>query len=98
MNAQTPMIIGAVAAILSAIGAGLVRAMMLRLGIVVQPRPDRWHRTPTPTYGGVAILLAVAIALAVVTPGALASLLASAPPESRFSRPAGTTISCRCRR
>ncbi len=66
----------AVAGVLSAIGAGLVRATMLRLGIVVQPRPDRWHRAPTPTYGGVAILLAVAIALAVVTPGALASLLA----------------------
>jgi UDP-GlcNAc:undecaprenyl-phosphate/decaprenyl-phosphate GlcNAc-1-phosphate transferase len=65
----------AVAAVLSAIGAGLVRAAMLRLGIIVRPRPDRWHRTPTPTYGGVAILLAVGISLAIIVPDALASLL-----------------------
>jgi UDP-GlcNAc:undecaprenyl-phosphate/decaprenyl-phosphate GlcNAc-1-phosphate transferase len=65
----------AVAAVLSAIGAGAVRMTMLRLGIVVQPRPDRWHRTPTPTYGGVAILGSVAAALALATPGWFDGLL-----------------------
>jgi len=66
----------AVAGIVSAIGAGLVRTVMLRLGYVVQPRPDRWHRTPTPTYGGVAILLSMVIALALVAPGRFEGLLA----------------------
>jgi len=49
---------------------------MLRLGIVVPPRSDRWHRTPTPTYGGVAILLSIVIALALVAPGRFEGLLA----------------------
>jgi UDP-GlcNAc:undecaprenyl-phosphate/decaprenyl-phosphate GlcNAc-1-phosphate transferase len=55
----------AAAALVSAAAAGVVRAAMLRLGIVVPPRPDRWHRSPTPTYGGTAILLAVIVALLV---------------------------------
>jgi UDP-GlcNAc:undecaprenyl-phosphate GlcNAc-1-phosphate transferase len=66
------------AAALSIAGAGIVRATMVRLGFVVQPRPDRWHRTPTPTYGGIGILAAVTIALLLVTPGTLGQLLALA--------------------
>jgi UDP-GlcNAc:undecaprenyl-phosphate/decaprenyl-phosphate GlcNAc-1-phosphate transferase len=49
--------------------AGLVRSIALRLGVVVPTRPDRWHRSPTPTYGGIALIVAVAVALAVARPG-----------------------------
>jgi UDP-GlcNAc:undecaprenyl-phosphate GlcNAc-1-phosphate transferase len=40
----------------SAVAAGLVRLVAIRIGAVVPPRPDRWHRSPTPTFGGIAIL------------------------------------------
>ena len=42
----------AAAAAVSLIGSTLVRRFALRFGLVVLPRPDRWHRRPTPTYGG----------------------------------------------
>ena len=45
-----------VAAAVSFAVAGLVRRAALARGIVVPPRPDRWHREPTPTYGGVGVL------------------------------------------
>jgi UDP-GlcNAc:undecaprenyl-phosphate GlcNAc-1-phosphate transferase len=47
----------AMAAGVSLTAAGLVRRFAIRFGAVVPPRPDRWHRTPTPTFGGIAILL-----------------------------------------
>jgi UDP-GlcNAc:undecaprenyl-phosphate GlcNAc-1-phosphate transferase len=33
----------------------LVRRTAAAIGAVVPPRPDRWHSTPTPTMGGIAI-------------------------------------------
>jgi UDP-GlcNAc:undecaprenyl-phosphate GlcNAc-1-phosphate transferase len=48
---------------------------MLRLGSVVPPRPDRWHRTPTPTYGGIAILGGALVALLLAEPGTVQSVL-----------------------
>ena len=33
-----------------------------RIGLVAYPKRDRWHRTPTPLLGGVAIFLGIAIA------------------------------------
>ena len=35
----------------------LVRHLMLKRGAVVAPRPDRWHRTPTPTFGGIGVVV-----------------------------------------
>ena len=35
------------------------RIIGIRLGYVARPRMDRWHRQPTPTFGGVAIATAV---------------------------------------
>ena len=35
----------------------VVRHVAPSLGAVVPPRPDRWHSTPTPTMGGIAIAL-----------------------------------------
>ena len=45
-----------VAAIVSFAVGALVRRVALARGVVVAPRPDRWHQTPTPTYGGIGIL------------------------------------------
>lgn len=42
--------------------------LSVRLGLVVKPRADRWHRTPTPLLGGVAIGLPALTAFAVVAP------------------------------
>ena len=44
----------------------LVRRVAPALGAVVPPRPDRWHSTPTPTMGGVAITLGTMAGLAVI--------------------------------
>jgi UDP-GlcNAc:undecaprenyl-phosphate GlcNAc-1-phosphate transferase len=44
------------AAVISFAVAGVVRQVALSRGVVVAPRPDRWHRQPTPTYGGVGVV------------------------------------------
>ncbi len=56
-------IVGAVAC--TALSA-VARRVATRLGIVVPPRPDRWHQEPTPTMGGVAIAIATGLAMAVL--------------------------------
>ncbi len=40
----------------------LTRLMALRGGVVVPPRPDRWHQAPTPTMGGVGVAGAAIVA------------------------------------
>jgi UDP-GlcNAc:undecaprenyl-phosphate GlcNAc-1-phosphate transferase len=64
-----------VAFAVSVAAAGAVRALALRLGIVVPPRPDRWHRAPTPTYGGIAVIASLGVALAVAGPRPLAAVM-----------------------
>src|SRR4249919_2886264 len=54
-----------VAAAVSFAVAGLVRRAALARGVVVPPRPDRWHRQPTPTYGGVGVLFGLFAAAAI---------------------------------
>jgi UDP-GlcNAc:undecaprenyl-phosphate/decaprenyl-phosphate GlcNAc-1-phosphate transferase len=46
-------------ALVSFAACALVRRIALDIGAVVAPRPDRWHRTPTPTFGGIAIIAGV---------------------------------------
>ena len=41
----------------------IVRRVSIQRGMVVVPRNDRWHRDPTPTMGGVAIVLAFSTTL-----------------------------------
>jgi UDP-GlcNAc:undecaprenyl-phosphate GlcNAc-1-phosphate transferase len=55
----------AVAAVLSFAAAALVRIVATRVGAVVAPRPDRWHREATPTFGGIAIMAGAAAGVAV---------------------------------
>jgi len=47
-----------VALVLSCLLVPLVRWLSFRLGKVVKPGENRWHRNPTPTLGGVGIFLA----------------------------------------
>lgn len=47
-----------------------VRKVSLRLGLVKQPRQDRWHRQPTPTLGGVGIFLGALGGVLLVSLGA----------------------------
>jgi UDP-GlcNAc:undecaprenyl-phosphate/decaprenyl-phosphate GlcNAc-1-phosphate transferase len=63
-----------------ALGA-LVRRFAPTIGAVVPPRPDRWHRAPTPTMGGMAIASATVIGFLVVAwrPSLLADLLPWTP-------------------
>jgi UDP-GlcNAc:undecaprenyl-phosphate/decaprenyl-phosphate GlcNAc-1-phosphate transferase len=60
---MTPLIssllAAAVAAAVSFSVAGLVRRAVLARGILVAPRPDRWHQVPTPTYGGLGVFIGV---------------------------------------
>src|SRR5262245_29428508 len=37
----------------------VIRMIGFKVGYVVKPREDRWHRKPTPTLGGVAIATTV---------------------------------------
>ena len=46
-----------IATAVSVAAGWLVRRTAPAIGAVVPPRPDRWHSTPTPTMGGIAIAL-----------------------------------------
>ncbi|HEX9367465.1 MAG TPA: hypothetical protein VF921_12605 [Vicinamibacterales bacterium] len=54
--------------------SALVRRIGVQRGLVVAPRPDRWHRRPTPTYGGIGVLAGL---LAGVAAGGVVSMAAA---------------------
>lgn len=53
---------------ISVVATWLVRRQARRRGWMVAPRPDRWHREPTALFGGVAIFVAFAAGLVLLTP------------------------------
>ena len=53
-----------VSLVASAVFGGLMRRVATSIGAVVPPRPDRWHNSPTPTMGGVAIAFATVLGVA----------------------------------
>lgn len=57
----------ATSAIVAFVAAALVRRNALRRGVVVEPRADRWHRTATPTFGGIAVVFGVTAGLLLET-------------------------------
>ncbi|MGH2500338.1 MAG: glycosyltransferase family 4 protein, partial [Candidatus Limnocylindria bacterium] len=69
--------------IAAALAAGLVSALATpafarlarRIGLVVAPRADRWHRQPTPLLGGAAIALGLALVLVLALPLDLTTLV-----------------------
>jgi UDP-GlcNAc:undecaprenyl-phosphate GlcNAc-1-phosphate transferase len=48
----------------------VMRRVSAAIGAVVPPRPDRWHNSPTPSMGGVAIAVATITGLALTVFGA----------------------------
>jgi UDP-GlcNAc:undecaprenyl-phosphate GlcNAc-1-phosphate transferase len=44
--------------------------------LVAQPRPDRWHKAPIPTTGGIAILFSASVAIAVFGVGGYGRIVA----------------------
>jgi UDP-GlcNAc:undecaprenyl-phosphate/decaprenyl-phosphate GlcNAc-1-phosphate transferase len=59
-------------ATVTAVAAGaIVRRLAPAYGAVVPPRPDRWHCAPTPTLGGIAIVVATLIGFGVGLAGPL---------------------------
>ncbi len=67
MTGFTPSLIFtfAVALVASLALTPLVRASAARAGFVARPVDDRWHRRPVPLMGGLAIVLAVVLALGI---------------------------------
>lgn len=59
---------GLLAMLLSAALTPVCRRVALQVDLVDVPRPNRWHRTPTPLLGGVAIMVAVAVSSIAWTP------------------------------
>ncbi|MBN1148422.1 MAG: hypothetical protein JXA78_14275 [Anaerolineales bacterium] len=57
------MIAFAFALALSTLFIPLVRRLSPRVGLIVEPRQDRWHRTPTSIAGGVGIFAAFLLGL-----------------------------------
>ena len=55
-----------VATVVSIAGGVLVRRLATAIAAVVPPRADRWHRTPTPTMGGIAIALGTFVGFAMI--------------------------------
>ena len=53
----TALTVIVISAAVTLVASLFVRRGALLMGAVVPPRPDRWHRTPTPTFGGIAILI-----------------------------------------
>lgn len=55
----------AVAMLTAALLTPVIRNIALRSGEVVAVRDDRWHKRPTPAFGGIAIVVGFAVALLV---------------------------------
>ena len=70
-----------IATVASVTLGAVVRRFAPSFGAVVPPRPDRWHRAPTPTMGGIAIAAATVIGFVVVAvnPSLVANPLPWAP-------------------
>jgi UDP-GlcNAc:undecaprenyl-phosphate/decaprenyl-phosphate GlcNAc-1-phosphate transferase len=56
----------AVATVCSLVAGLLVRRVAPAIGAVVPPRPDRWHSSPTPTMGGIAIAIGTITGFAMI--------------------------------
>lgn len=78
MSSTLYLIILPVVAMATAAGlTPVIRGFALRSGQTVAVREDRWHKRPTPVFGGIAIVLGFAVALAAAImffPGARFSL------------------------
>jgi UDP-GlcNAc:undecaprenyl-phosphate GlcNAc-1-phosphate transferase len=65
---MTYFLVFATSAVVTLVAGAVVRQAAIRLGAVVPLRPDRWHRNPTPTFGGIAVLAGLAVAVVTQLP------------------------------
>lgn len=61
MENLNPLFVFLVPFCLSLFFTPLVRAFVMKLGVIAYPRADRWHKNPTALMGGIAIYLACLI-------------------------------------
>lgn len=73
-DTMTYFLVFAASALGSLVAGAAVRRIAIRYGAVVPLRPDRWHRHPTPTFGGVALLLGIGAGLALQFPQLLSDV------------------------
>jgi UDP-GlcNAc:undecaprenyl-phosphate GlcNAc-1-phosphate transferase len=64
----------ALTAVLSAVLTWALAKFSARLGLVAAPTADRWHKLPTPSSGGLAILLACGLVYCFALRGAFAAM------------------------
>lgn len=64
MNAS-PFAAAGASLVASLVATPVVRAMARRIGMVAQPKADRWHQRPTAMLGGIAIFIAALVGLGV---------------------------------
>jgi UDP-GlcNAc:undecaprenyl-phosphate GlcNAc-1-phosphate transferase len=62
-----------VAAVLAAAATPPFTRLARRIGMVVHPRTDRWHRSPTPLLGGAAITLVAVVVIVSLLPASRVS-------------------------
>jgi UDP-GlcNAc:undecaprenyl-phosphate GlcNAc-1-phosphate transferase len=72
---SNPLVVGALAAIISVICTFAVRSIAARRGFMATPKSDRWHQRPTAMFGGVAIFVATVTAYFVLVPQTKQSLV-----------------------
>jgi UDP-GlcNAc:undecaprenyl-phosphate GlcNAc-1-phosphate transferase len=61
---MTYFFVFATSAMAALVAGGAVRRAAIRYGAIVPLRADRWHRHPTPTFGGIAIALGILAGIA----------------------------------
>lgn len=72
---SNPILVGAIAAVISVICTFAVREFARRYGFVAKPKSDRWHKRPTAMLGGVAIFVSTVIAYFALVPPTRESLV-----------------------
>jgi UDP-GlcNAc:undecaprenyl-phosphate GlcNAc-1-phosphate transferase len=70
---MTYFLVFATSALVSLVAAAAVIRAAVRYGAVVFPRANRWHRHPTPTFGGVAVILGLIASVVTQLPVLLAA-------------------------
>jgi UDP-GlcNAc:undecaprenyl-phosphate GlcNAc-1-phosphate transferase len=79
---MTPLVYSGISLVLCLIFTPLVRQIALKKGWMARPTADRWHSKPTALFGGVAIYLAAAIPLFVISDFRAALLLLTDPTKN----------------
>jgi UDP-GlcNAc:undecaprenyl-phosphate GlcNAc-1-phosphate transferase len=68
MSSTSPfLLVAAIAAVTSLVVTPIVRAAVVRLGWLDVPVDRKVHRAPTPTFGGIALYIAIAVAFVAST-------------------------------